>query len=195
VCAVETSNCCPQIDIHSQGGKGFIRLYFLASSFLGGMRGKHSQMFIWPQQGLSVCLSSDHPDISETGCEQYSAQQLSSSLCSLMNQLQKYVYEHKWNTRWFKYDRDKLWLVYTQIVPVIFEPPWTSCVLTCCIFKRLKSPIDISWKDSFHNRWNSEVCDCELGSWVCAYNVIEINYGLIMIVHCLVSRSCTGSLS
>ena len=30
------------------------------------------------------------------------------------------------NTRWFKYDRDKLWLVYTQIVPVIFEPP-CSC--------------------------------------------------------------------
>ena len=28
-------------------------------------------------------------------------------------------------TRWFKYDRDKLWLVYTQIVPVIFEPPCT----------------------------------------------------------------------
>jgi hypothetical protein len=27
------------------------------------------------------------------------------------------------NTRWFKYDRDKLWLVYTQSVPVIFEPP------------------------------------------------------------------------
>jgi hypothetical protein len=25
-------------------------------------------------------------------------------------------------TRWFKYDRDKLWLLYTQIVPVIFEP-------------------------------------------------------------------------
>jgi hypothetical protein len=33
-------------------------------------------------------------------------------------------------TSWFKYDRDKLWLVYTQIVPVIFEPP--------CIF--------IGWK-------------------------------------------------
>jgi hypothetical protein len=30
-------------------------------------------------------------------------------------------------TRWFRYDRDKLWLVYTQIVPVIFEPP---CILT-----------------------------------------------------------------
>jgi hypothetical protein len=26
-------------------------------------------------------------------------------------------------TRWSKYDRDNLWLVYTQIVPVIFEPP------------------------------------------------------------------------
>jgi hypothetical protein len=31
-------------------------------------------------------------------------------------------------TRWFKYDRDKLWLVYTQIVPVIFEPPCISCI-------------------------------------------------------------------
>jgi hypothetical protein len=30
------------------------------------------------------------------------------------------------DTRWFKYDRDKLWLVYTQIVPVIFEPPCIS---------------------------------------------------------------------
>ena len=29
-------------------------------------------------------------------------------------------------TRWFKYDREKLWLVYTQSVPVIFEPP---CIL------------------------------------------------------------------
>jgi hypothetical protein len=28
-------------------------------------------------------------------------------------------------TRWFKYDQDKLWLVYTQIIPVIFEPPCT----------------------------------------------------------------------
>jgi hypothetical protein len=35
------------------------------------------------------------------------------------------------NTRWFKYDRDKLWLVYTQIVPAIFKPPCTYiyCVL------------------------------------------------------------------
>ena len=28
-------------------------------------------------------------------------------------------------TRWFKYDRDKLRVVYTQIVPVISEPPCT----------------------------------------------------------------------
>jgi hypothetical protein len=28
-------------------------------------------------------------------------------------------------TRWFKYDRDKLWLVYTQLVPVISGPPCT----------------------------------------------------------------------
>jgi hypothetical protein len=34
-------------------------------------------------------------------------------------------------TRWFKYDRDKLLLVYTQIVPVIFEPP--------CIFVFIRS--------------------------------------------------------
>ena len=33
------------------------------------------------------------------------------------------------STRWFKYDRDKLWLVYTQIVPVIFEPP-CICILS-----------------------------------------------------------------
>jgi hypothetical protein len=31
-------------------------------------------------------------------------------------------------TRWFKYDRDKLWLGYTQTVPVIFEPP---CIMSC----------------------------------------------------------------
>jgi hypothetical protein len=34
---------------------------------------------------------------------------------------------HHWLvvTGWFKYDRDKLWLVYTQSVPVVFEPPCT----------------------------------------------------------------------
>jgi hypothetical protein len=35
------------------------------------------------------------------------------------------------STRWFKHYRDKLWLVYTQIVPIIFEPP--------CINTRYKS--------------------------------------------------------
>ena len=37
------------------------------------------------------------------------------------------------DTRWFKYDRDKLWLVYTHIVPVIFEPPCTSVYLIVCL--------------------------------------------------------------
>jgi hypothetical protein len=37
-------------------------------------------------------------------------------------------------TRWFKYDWDKLWLVYTQIVPVIFEPP---CIYNCIITETL----------------------------------------------------------
>ena len=32
-------------------------------------------------------------------------------------------------TRWFKYDRNKLWLVYTQIVPVISEPPCKLCTV------------------------------------------------------------------
>ena len=39
------------------------------------------------------------------------------------------------NTRWFKYDRDKLWLVYTQIVPVIFEPPCT--INSLCLYVQL----------------------------------------------------------
>ena len=33
---------------------------------------------------------------------------------------------HVESTRWFKYGRDKLWLIYTQSVPVIFEPPCTT---------------------------------------------------------------------
>jgi hypothetical protein len=44
-----------------------------------------------------------------------------------------FIYTHTHthtHTRWFKYDRDKLWLVYTQIVPVIFEPP-CMCVCVC----------------------------------------------------------------
>jgi hypothetical protein len=35
-----------------------------------------------------------------------------------------------WDTRWFKYDRDKLLLFYTQIVPVIFEPPCISTIVS-----------------------------------------------------------------
>jgi hypothetical protein len=40
-------------------------------------------------------------------------------------------------TRWFKYDWDKLWLVYTQIVPVIFV--YTTCTAyTTCTYLKTK---------------------------------------------------------
>jgi hypothetical protein len=50
------------------------------------------------------------------------------------------------NTRWFKYDRDKLWLVYTQSVPVIFELPCISRFptllwLTISSFQVFLSPV------------------------------------------------------
>ena len=41
-----------------------------------------------------------------------------------------------YDIRWFKYDRDKLWLVYTQSFPVIFEPP---CIYVL-IFSRYLMP-------------------------------------------------------
>jgi hypothetical protein len=42
----------------------------------------------------------------------------------VIHTFRKIFYQSELNsTRWFKYDWDKLWLVYTQIVPVIFEPP------------------------------------------------------------------------
>ena len=56
-------------------------------------------------------------------CEQWmtATMQWNFARRDAMNTYRLYV----WNTRWFKYDRDKLWLVYTQIIPVIFEPPCT----------------------------------------------------------------------
>jgi hypothetical protein len=44
------------------------------------------------------------------------------------------VWHTQRHTRWFKYDRDKLWLVYTQIVPVIFEPPSSYLCRFCILF-------------------------------------------------------------
>jgi hypothetical protein len=41
----------------------------------------------------------------------------------------KRIFSAQRYTRWFKYDRDKLWLVYTQSAPVIFEPPCIYCHL------------------------------------------------------------------
>jgi hypothetical protein len=48
-------------------------------------------------------------------------------------------------TRWFKCDRDKLWLVYTQSVPVIFEPPCTS-VSTVKVMQCRIRWIDLNWE-------------------------------------------------
>jgi hypothetical protein len=51
---------------------------------------------------------------------------LSSSSCSfypLWFQLCSWTAKATNVTKWFKYDRDKLWLVYTKSVPVIFGPP------------------------------------------------------------------------
>ena len=63
-------------------------------------------------------------------------------------------------TRWFKYDRDKLWLVYTQIVPVIFEPP---CIYT---YIYIQGVLQFHWlfsqKKSVSSRWprDSALLDC-----------------------------------
>ena len=54
------------------------------------------------------------------------------------------------NTRWFKYDRDKLWLIYTQIVPVIFEPPYISVSLR----QGWAKPYLLSCMDIFHKKLN-----------------------------------------
>jgi hypothetical protein len=47
-------------------------------------------------------------------------------------------------TRWFKYDRDKLWLVYTQIVPVIFEPPCNTNVFLQVVYSHDLSRV-VQW--------------------------------------------------
>jgi hypothetical protein len=52
-----------------------------------------------------------------------------------------HLQELKYYTRWFKYDRDKLWLVYTQIVPVIFEPP--------CTYTRSVTQFPVGWIQLF----------------------------------------------
>ena len=63
-------------------------------------------------------------------------------------------------TRWFKYDRDKLWLVYTQIVPVIFEPP-----CTCLLFER--SCRCIFLMSSPPSAWYS----AQFALWFCVHNL------------------------
>jgi hypothetical protein len=52
--------------------------------------------------------------------------------------------------RWFKYDQDKLWLVYIQIVPVIFQPP--------CIYKWTLQDNIVLWISSFHSIYQHYSC-------------------------------------
>jgi hypothetical protein len=52
-------------------------------------------------------------------------------------------------TRWFKYDRDKLWLVYTQIVPVISEPPCTYYPYTFFVILHTSLMLTVN---SFHTK-------------------------------------------
>jgi hypothetical protein len=84
----------------------------------GGGGGKAAGTWYWPQHNLVP-----KPRTS-------AALLLCCLTCSWRVQKNNFVFS--WETyvrvqteytRWFKYDRDKLWLVYTQIVPVIFEPP------------------------------------------------------------------------
>jgi hypothetical protein len=54
---------------------------------------------------------------------------------TLYNWLSNVFFFFKWNTRWFKYDRDDLCVNKSQFVPVIFEPP---CKLSSHTFKEKK---------------------------------------------------------
>jgi hypothetical protein len=64
-------------------------------------------------------------------------------------------------TRWFKYDREKLWLVYTQIVPVIFEPP---CIIDNRSFSLYGHTARLSFIVCFPSLWDTEVVIVQGGS-------------------------------
>jgi hypothetical protein len=83
-------------------------------------------------------------------------------------------------TRWFKYDRAKLWLVYTQIVPVIFEPP---CILLMCSLWAV-----LWWQNSHNMHWSILKLLIMLGQATPCYSVPVL---LIVVyptkhLHCLV---------
>ena len=65
------------------------------------------------------------------------------------------------HTRWFRYDRDKLWLVYTQSVPVTFEPPCTY--IACVVHNRDGMYLPRGWPVNFIFKcarcvWNKGYC-------------------------------------
>jgi hypothetical protein len=79
-------------------------------------------------------------------------------------------------TRWFKYDRDKLWLVYTQIVPVIFEPP---CILQM-----------INTRDIYHSPLQHSQTGLFDGAHCSVWGRYSV-FTLIFITHALYSSSPT----
>jgi hypothetical protein len=74
-----------------------------------------------------------------TTCENFQKRQTFRNMTTA--KVREWQYCRFLNTRWFKYDRDKLWLVYTQIVPVIFEPPCTTCMAQTVYITNMLFPI------------------------------------------------------
>ena len=110
---------------HREGGQGVALSTHL---LLAAGSTTHS---VIPPPLLCACLT-----CKRTSCTYYETAQYKLSSDLLYNLSKEFFFclvFNIWNlrvrtTRWFKYDRDKLWLVYTQIIPVIFEPP---CIFHC----------------------------------------------------------------
>jgi hypothetical protein len=87
-------------------------LYALPEQNLGKLKKKHCKLnlpFLWSSQKRNTSYMTVQRNEEKNGCA--------------------LILFYNYCTRWFKYDRDKLWLLYTQIVPVIFEPP---CIYGPC---------------------------------------------------------------
>ena len=101
---------------------------------------------------LSASLLQGGSNMTGTNCDLFTHKQSRSYL--------NHLYIH---TRWFKYDRDKLWLVYTQLVPVIFEPPCTIHVSTLnsrafCLHLYWLTFITIFFISLYFNSRDCDIC-------------------------------------
>jgi hypothetical protein len=78
-----------------------------------------------------------------------------------------------WCTRWFKYDRDNLWLVYTKIVPVIFEPPCTCNYDMQLSLLLSKVSLILKKKSAKHNHWALRFCT--LNVFFLMFKILALN--------------------